>query len=425
MSVGFRFDWVDAGPSPDALARDTMAALTIEAGDATVTSVLDRRNGLYRRHVVTPLFSVAEWLVCNWWHIWYEVEDAGAQRIDFESRHNLAFAGDGFVLPSLTMVPMSGRMQLRWTKRRPRHAGIEFVDGGEELVEHDALETELRGLIDAVLERLRNVPGHDSFTNTLDETWAAINALDADEREFSRAAALLGLDPFDVQDSLAEAIATFWEGTDPAIRADALAGADASDDSLRSIGEWLGGAREALAAAGNGKDWAPVRHALPAPMNAAPWTKGYALAREVRRQLGAGDGRFDFGAGGVPAADHHDAPPPSARIHGLVAADSPACVTAARRESGTRFLRARALGDYLGRSRPGLGLLSSLATDRQQQSRAFAAELLAPAASLRARLAGEFVEVERVDDLCGEFGVSSEVIRRQIENHGLGRIVAY
>ena len=423
MSVRFRFDWVDTGPSPDALARDTMAALTIEAGNATVTSVLDRRNRVYRSHVVTPLFSVAEWLVSNWWHIWCEIEDAGAQRPDFESRHNLAFAGDGFVLPSLIMVPMSGRMQLRWTKCRPRHAGIEFVDSGEQDVEHDALDAELRGLIDAVLERLRNVPGHDSFTNTLDEAWAAVNGLDADEREFSRAAALLGIDPFDVQDSLADAIAAFWEGTDPAIRADALAGAD-SGDSLQRLGEWLGGAREALAAAGNGKDWAPVRHALPAPMNAAPWTRGYALARALRRQLGAGDGRFNFGADGVPEAEHHDTRPPSTRIHGLVAADSPACVTAARRESGTRFLRARALGDYLGRPQPGLGLLSSLVTDRQQQSRAFAAELLAPAASLRARLPRAFIEVEQVDDLCGEFGVSSEVIRRQIENHGLGRIVA-
>ena len=159
MSVRFRFDWVDTGPSPDALARDTMAALTIEAGNATVTSVLDRRNRVYRSHVVTPLFSVAEWLVSNWWHIWCEIEDAGAQRPDFESRHNLAFAGDGYVLPSLTMVPMSGRMQLRWTKRRPRHAGIEFVDSGEQDVEHDALDAELRGLIDAVLERLRESVG--------------------------------------------------------------------------------------------------------------------------------------------------------------------------------------------------------------------------------------------------------------------------
>ena len=112
MSVSFRFGWVDAGPSPDTLSQVTMATLSVEAGGATVTSVLNRKNRIYSDEVVVPLFSVAEWLVTNWWHIWYEVEDTGEQRPEFESRHNLSFAGDGFVLPHLTMTPASGRMRL-------------------------------------------------------------------------------------------------------------------------------------------------------------------------------------------------------------------------------------------------------------------------------------------------------------------------
>lgn len=66
MSVRFRFDWIDTVPSPDLLARHTMAALSVEANGATITSVLDRRSRAYRDHVVVPLFSVAEWLVANW-----------------------------------------------------------------------------------------------------------------------------------------------------------------------------------------------------------------------------------------------------------------------------------------------------------------------------------------------------------------------
>ena len=80
---------------------------------------------------------------------------------------------------------------------------------------------------------------------------------------------------------------------------------------------------------------------------------------------------------------------------------------------------ARALGDYMGRSQPGAGILSSLITDRQAQSRAFAAQFLAPADSLRARLDGEFLDEEKIDDLGYEFGVAGHVIRHQIENHGL------
>ena len=39
MSVRFRFEWVDAPPSPDDLARRTMAELCIELDGAVVTAL--------------------------------------------------------------------------------------------------------------------------------------------------------------------------------------------------------------------------------------------------------------------------------------------------------------------------------------------------------------------------------------------------
>ena len=155
MSVRFRFDWVDVPSSPDDLARHTMAALSIEAAGATITSVLDRRSRAWRDHVVVPLFTVAEWLVGNWWHLFHEIESTGEQKSGFELRHNLAFAGDGFILPSLIMVPAPDRVHLRWRRHRPEHARIEFVDEGEASVGREELESQFRDLIDAVLERLR------------------------------------------------------------------------------------------------------------------------------------------------------------------------------------------------------------------------------------------------------------------------------
>lgn len=422
-SCRFDWDWVEAAQAPDDPARETLATLVIEAGDQTVTSVLDRRHGLYRRHVVVPLFVVAEWLVNHWLHIWHEIEDTNEQRPDFESRHNLAFAGDGFVLPDLALIPESGRMLLRWTRRRPRHARIEFVDEGEQAVDREELESQLRRLVDAVIERLRTRPGGGPAAEDLESAWQAVNALDPDERAFSQAAALLGVDPFDVQDSLADAIVKFWEHVAPSIREDALAGAN--EDSLPDARRWLDEALDAIEGVGDEPLWSgirrSVRKSLPAEPNGRPWRKGYALAQAARTALVAGEGRFDF----PPkfALHHEDRPPISNRILGLVATDTPACVTAARRgESGTRFLRARAIGDYLGRAEPCPGLLSSLATDRQALSRAFAAEFLAPAASLRERLSSAVVHAEEIDDFGREFGVSSEVIRRQIENHQLAKI---
>ena len=420
MSVRFRFDWVDVPPSPDGPSRHTMAALSIETDDATITSVLDRPSRSWRDHVVVPLVNVAEWLVCNWWHIFHEVENTGEQNPDFECRHNLAFAGDGFVLPNLTMVPAPERIRLRWQRHKPAHARIEFLDEGETSVEREELEAQFRDLVDAVLERLRS---RGMTLETLDREWAAVNTLDPDEREFSRAAALLGIDPFDVSDSLADAIVKFWEHTEPSIRDDALAAASA--DCLPQVGYWLSQAFEDLdlEEAANGSGWSDFRKTLPQPSATEPWRRGYDLARSVRQQLGAGeDRRFDFALNGSLVLHSHERQSPSIRIQGLVAADAPACVVAPRGESGRRFLLARALGDYLGRPGPGSAILSSLATDRQAQSRAFAAELLSPAESLRRRLKGPLADPEQVDELGHEYGVSTEVIRRQIENHGLATV---
>ena len=241
--------------------------------------------------------------------------------------------------------------------------------------------------------------------------------------EFCRAAALLGIDPFDTPDDAAGALTEFWERVDSSIREDALAVASA--DSLDDVARWLNQAMEAIAQPLQLNDWPRIRQTLPQPADGEPWARGYELARATRNYLGTGDVRFDFRDTGELAIPHQETDPPSTRIRGLVGANSPACVTVKRGASGTRFLTARALGDYLDRSTQGPGLLSSLETDRQAQSRAFAAEFLAPATALAKRIGGTGADTEQVQDLCDEFGVSDWVIRHQLENHDLAGNAGY
>lgn len=195
MSVRFRFGWVDSGPSPDKLAQSTMAVLRVDTDSGTVTATVDRRNGIYSSEIVVPLYNVAEWLVTNWWHLWYEVPDTNEQPPDFESRHNLAFVGDGFVLPQLNITSSSSRRaQLAWTRHKPPHARIEFLDEGSQTVEREELEAEFRNLIDAVLERVCADPQARVAAHHLRRAWNAVNDLEDDEVEFSRAAARFGVD---------------------------------------------------------------------------------------------------------------------------------------------------------------------------------------------------------------------------------------
>ena len=236
MSVRLEFEWVDAPPCPDWAARRTMATFSITAGNAVVRSVLDNRSHLHRSHVVIPLLQMAEWLVANWWHLWREFEDRRQQRPGFSARHNLASAGDGFLLPQLEIVPLSGRVELRWRRWKPRYGQIEFIEEGEIRVEPAEVEHQFRNIVDAVLERLRKSDEGALAKDNLECAWNAIHSLDVDEREFSRAAALLGMDPFEIGEAEAGDIARFWDGVEPEIREEALA--SSSTDTQSEVGEW-------------------------------------------------------------------------------------------------------------------------------------------------------------------------------------------
>ena len=307
MSVRIRFEWVDSGPSPDKVARATMAALRVDTNAGTVTATVDRRSRIYSNEIIVPLFSVAEWLVTNWWHLWYEVADTNGATPEFESRHNLAFVGDGFVLPRLTIAPSSStRMHLAWTQYKPRYARIEFLDDGYQHVEREELEAEFRGLIEAVLDRIHADPATSAAAENLGRAWSAVNSLGDDEVEFSRAAALFGVDPFDLRDDVADAIVAFWERADPSVREDALALADGAE--LSSIADWLDDVMGTVVGRRGGSDWSsiPPRVAATGPRGRAVGSRlqpGSLRARAGRRQRRPRRPPPDRASGGSLATD--------------------------------------------------------------------------------------------------------------------------
>lgn len=94
-------------------------------------------------------------------------------------------------------------------------------------------------------------------------------------------------------------------------------------------------------------------------------------------------------------------------------------LTAPRPRRHARFLQARGLFVIAANAtKDAPRALTNAGTRLQVASRAFAAELLAPAAVLRARLAGG-VDDERVEALAEELEVSTTVIAHQIKNHAL------
>ena len=417
MSVHMAFDWVDASPSTDLLAQSTMAALTIKVDGKVVTSVLDHRSQSVRNHVVVPLVTVAEWFVGNWWRIFHEVDDE-RPRDGFAAAHDLSFAGDGFLLPRLTIAPTPQRMRLRWERNRPAYSEMEFVAQGEAHVDKEDLESAIHSVVNATQDRLAGAGLKAEF---LQQDWAAVQAADHDEVEFCRAAALVGADPFAVPQPRAAQIIEFWQRAEPSIREDALA--TANGVGLARLANWLTSALAQVGAVRDGTNWVDVRRALPARAAPRPYERGYALARAVRAELAPRSPRYEFAAAGADAVQPIELQPPTRRIQGVVAADTPACAMRAWGNS-KRFLQGRALGDYLDRTQSQPAILSGLATYRQAHSRAFAAEFLAPSDWLRGKVQGH-VSADEIDELAEEVGVSTNVIRHQIANHGLATLSAW
>ncbi len=92
-----------------------------------------------------------------------------------------------------------------------------------------------------------------------------------------------------------------------------------------------------------------------------------------------------------------------------------------RSKTAQRFLLGRALHHWLfvtDATAP-QRLLTRGHDWSQAASRAFAAELLAPARALERRLAGR-ADWERQGELAEELGVNPMVIAHQLQNHGLG-----
>jgi hypothetical protein len=159
----------------------------------------------------------------------------------------------------------------------------------------------------------------------------------------------------------------------------------------------------------------------------APWTAGYAIATRVRKLLDL-DGQplaslEDIGRAIRSSADELEAAilsaPPSAPFDAVVGVNdrgSPGFVSA-HQGARMRFHLCRGLCEFL--TGPGSALLTRAHSWRQARNRAFAAEFLAPAATLASQLSGVVAGEDDVDELAGEFGVPPFVIRHQLENRGV------
>ena len=436
-SFDFRIEWQDApGVTTPELAA-TWARYDLWIGGRCVTQV-ETADGTYRRGVYGSLYPLASWIASNWWLLTSHVRPTAIDTRSWSWQylraqpwlryHNFRAAGDGMAWPDLTVVPEGAVAELAWRQEYERHSGlVRFASDGRAWLTSEDLRTSLTAIVRRVLDRLEET----GLPKTeLAEEWRADGAGDAEEQDFCRTAARLGLDPYSVTDETADAI----------IRAAGTIPAEIADDffdsvevaALRGAADWTWKAESAA-----GHAAATVTETIHAIQQSTdmrslvqagqtdtdrPWLIGFTMARLFRSELSASDtDPFDtnswVGIGHVDESSHG--------IYGLAAVSDGKCgVVLGNQTPGPdsqRFGQARALGKVLIRPGQRKYILSAARPQEERIALAFAAELLAPANGIQSFLEGSVNEDDAMEAAASHFKVSPLVIRHHRDNQLAGR----
>ncbi len=203
---------------------------------------IDER-GQFETSIFLPLFPLAEWLADNWWFLKSEVARSDEREYrEFDRRHNVRWAREGYVLPSLRFVMLGEDVEAEWQSMEIADAGIRFLASGRAVLSRSVFEATLTDFVNVVVTRLDDM---GLSQTTLHDQWLAIQSADADEQEFCHAAARLGVDPYAIDDQLEVKILDVSRRIRPELLNDFLS--LASVDQLATQESELASAAEAIA----------------------------------------------------------------------------------------------------------------------------------------------------------------------------------
>jgi len=429
--VSLDTEWLDGDQISGAELSATFASLRIDVCGQLVTDVVDRRARTVRDSVYVPLYPLAEWLVSNWWFLAYEFENpARNEDPHFFRRHALGASTEGYALPNLLVTSSGARTQLAWGGGSSSWTKVDFLRKGWAIVDRADFLAACADLIERVIRRLVAFDIHNTL---LQEEWSAIQAADGDESRFCEIAAGLGWDPYDLTRERQQQVLRVAEELGE-LRGEAVPIMDTSNP-LRDVSLILSAVQTARPNSLHLQSLRPLAEKVESgSLHGNPWDLGYELAQKTRQALNL-DGQPIPSVSALAEALNEDSSALKRVFHplesltslglidGVVAGGKQGSVSIGLRgagDYGRRFIFCRALAEAITSDAD--ALVTRGRTERQQRNRAFAAEFLAPSSSLKQRISQSFVDGEEVVDLAEEYGVSTQVIAHQIENHEIARL---
>ena len=445
--IDFHIDWMDAPGVRDPVLARTWCALTVSIDGAPVTRVFDRRTKGWRDSVYGSVFPLCCWLVDNLWFLLYEPyrwpalygsRDLARSEADrpWVHRHGLLAAREGGALPDLTFFRDGDAVLARWLKDGgdASHPHLRFVQEGQARLAPETVRAGIEVLVESVLERISGL--HHADVVGLRDDWADLCNLNADERNLCAWAARLGINAHyddELPDRKAERLRSTIEGLEHRL-ADDLLDVATLDAITRDL-DWIDEARRKTSVAHRSSPDDGHLGPWQAPVSEPVWTAyaaGYRQARALRDHAGLGAEVLSDLSGLMRHLGWADPPlvatdtKPSSDLRAVVGYGREGAPVAATQTGATqtseRFLLARSLFLQTRSAAPERRLVTGSHTWHQRASRAFAAELLAPADALRQRFSAESVSRREVAQCAAEFRVDAALIERQIENHAVARV---
>lgn len=451
--IDFEIDWRDAPGVRDPVLARTWCALTIRIDDQVVTRLSDKRTNGWRDAIHGSVFPMCAWIVDNLWFLLYEpyrwaipYGSRDLARIPADrpwvQRHSLLAAREGGALPDLTFCRDGDAVLARWLRDGgdATHPFIRFVREGHARLDPDALHMGLAQFVSTVLARVADMD--EPEVAQLRDDWRDVQSLAHGDKKLCIWSARLGINAHyddELSDADARRLESVMAQLDPQLGDDLLDAA--TIETIRKDLDWLQGAH---GLAKEARRSAPG-HLLTSSNDAtldqgrrdqrnstAAFSVGYAHAQALRAQASEPLGTLsdlpafvrDFGWADTPAVPTRTQP--ASPLHALIdygRGDVPfIAYHSTPTQTGQRFLLARSLFIQACSSQPQRRLVTDSHTWNQRASRAFAAELLAPAESLRQRIGGDRVTPRQMESLAHEFDVDLELIERQIDNHALATV---
>ena len=446
--IEFAIDWKDAPGVRDPVLARTWCALTIRVRGEPVSRVFDKRTKGWRNGVYGSAFPLCRWVVDNFWFLMHEPyrwpipygsRDLARNDADrpWVHRHSLLAAREGGALPDLSLFRDGDAVLVRWLKDGgdASHPSLRFVQEGQARLSPDSVHDSVTSLVETVLQRVADLPQADIAQ--LRDDWRALLNLTPEETKLCAWSARLGINAHyedELSDSALELLRAAVDGLERPLAEDLLDAA--ALDTIQSDLKWIEDAHHrALTVRRTSTNDSMLRqpwHGMPSQNGSTAYAAGYGDARSIRAHAGIEThtppdmasllGRLGWADPPLLATDTK----PSAHLQAVVdhgrgdvpvlAAHPPAD------ERSKRFLLARSLYLQATSRSTERRLVTSSHTWAQRASRAFAAELLAPADALRDRIRSDSVSAREVAQYAAEFVVDPVLIERQLENHAVAQV---